>query len=162
MLNNLIDDIFVTEGKQANPANVSSVMSTRVVEPGGTGSGGKESKSMVTSSGKGNEGFMSSIFGFGKKQIDGNPGKVDEVRRGYQEKQNLIHDQTRHTNKVVSDFLFKSSSDVNKGKQVKGITKAGGNANRPRRDSSDSLEFGDGQNSIDDGFGPSGIKPSSH
>jgi hypothetical protein len=47
MLNNLIDDIFVTEGKQANPATVSAVASSRMVESGGTGSGGTEPKSAL-------------------------------------------------------------------------------------------------------------------
>lgn len=84
MLNNVIDDIFVTEGKQDNQGSASTVLSARVVESGGTGSGGKESKSVVPTTSK--DGFISSIFGFGKKSLDGNPTKVDEVRRSYQEK----------------------------------------------------------------------------
>jgi predicted DNA-binding WGR domain protein len=73
----------------------------------------------------------------------------------------MIFDETRGSNQVVSDFLFKNTAEGKKEKSaVKGITKnAAGNANRPRRDSLDSLEFADGnRDSIDDGR----AKPSSH
>ena len=73
----------------------------------------------------------------------------------------MIFDETRGSNQVVSDFLFKNTTEGKKEKSaVKGITKnAAGNANRPRRDSLDSLEFADGnRDSIDD----ERAKPSSH
>ena len=127
MLNDVIDDIFVTDGKQKTKGSVSMVGSggtSAITESGGTGSGGKEAKSMVTTSAAEQKpaGFLAGFFPgrFGatppkKKQrqhLDGNPVKADEVRRSYQQGQNLVFEESRHLNQVVSDFLFKNSEEV--------------------------------------------------
>jgi len=123
MLNDVIDDMFVTEGKQKTKSSMSMVGSGgtgAITESGGTGSGGKEAKSTVATSAAEQKpaGFLAGFFpgGFGatppKKQLDANPVKADEARRSYQQKQNLIFEESRHLNQVVSDFLFKNSEEV--------------------------------------------------
>ena len=80
MLNDVIDEIFVTEGKQQSKSGVLS--SVGAVESGGTGYGEKDSK--VSQVGGGFfAGLFSSTVAPLNKAASSNPVKIDEVRRTF-------------------------------------------------------------------------------
>jgi len=102
MLDSIIDDVFVTEGRSENKKPLPVLN-----ESGGTGSG---TISVVDSSQSG--GFLSGLFSRSKtKTLSANPIKIDEKRKEMQKKQNVIFEHQRSQNKVVSDFLFKNTHD---------------------------------------------------
>ena len=46
-----------------------------------------------------------------KKEVATNPILIEDTRKAYQKKLDLVNEVTKHQNQVVADFLFKKSSD---------------------------------------------------
>ena len=94
MLNDLIDDVFVTESKQLERSKYSS--SIKGSDAGGTGSGG-------------DQGLFARLFSSSKK-IDKNPLQADKKRREYQKYLTILYAAQRDQNKLVNNFLYSQSA----------------------------------------------------